>query len=121
MLFRTIEVLDSAYTAGHIWISDIISLFITLLSHFKVSPGNLQHFSSVGSSLWLLPFLMKLLFSTDNNTLSVKEHEPKISNCGTLKLLTSVVCSCLMHIGDESTVLQMIEKVIIDQIVSHLN
>ncbi|KAI6677920.1 hypothetical protein NL676_038716 [Syzygium grande] len=90
VLFRTIEVLDSAYTAGHIWISDIISLFITLLSHFKVSP--------------------------DNNTLSVKEHKPKISNCGTLKLLTSVVCSCLMHIGDESTVLQMIEKVIIDQI-----
>ncbi|XP_056161020.1 uncharacterized protein LOC115685680 isoform X2 [Syzygium oleosum] len=89
VLFRTIEVLDSAYTAGHIWISDIISLFITLLSHFKVSP---------------------------DNTLSVKEHEPKISNCGTLKLLTSVVCSCLMHIGDESTVLQMIEKVIIDQI-----
>ncbi|KAF8012918.1 hypothetical protein BT93_I0932 [Corymbia citriodora subsp. variegata] len=89
VLIHTIEVLDSAYTAGHIWISDIISFFITLLSHFKVSP---------------------------DNTLSVKELEPKISTCRNLRLLTSVVCSCLLHIGDESTVLQMIEKVIIDQI-----
>lgn len=88
VLFCTIEVLDSAYTAGHIWISDIISFFITLLSRFKVSP---------------------------DNALPVKEVEPKISNCGTLRLLTSVVCSCLLHIGDESMVLQMIEKVIIDQ------
>ncbi|XP_030525125.1 uncharacterized protein LOC115737229 isoform X2 [Rhodamnia argentea] len=89
VLFRTIEVLDSAYTAGHIWISDIISFFITLLLRFKISP---------------------------DNALPVKEHELKISNCGTFRLLTSVVCSCLLHIGDESMVLQMIEKVIIDQI-----
>lgn len=39
MLFRIIEVLHSAYKAGHIQIADHISFFITLLSRFRVFPG----------------------------------------------------------------------------------
>lgn len=39
ILFRVMEVLHSAYKAGHIQIADYISFFITLLSRFQVYPG----------------------------------------------------------------------------------
>ncbi|RXH81400.1 hypothetical protein DVH24_034821 [Malus domestica] len=39
VLFRTIEVLNSAYKSGHIQIVDHISFLITLLSRFRVFPG----------------------------------------------------------------------------------
>lgn len=39
VFFRIIEVLHSAYKAGHIQIADYMSFFMTLLSRFKVVPG----------------------------------------------------------------------------------
>ncbi|KAE8098634.1 hypothetical protein FH972_016679 [Carpinus fangiana] len=89
ILFRIIEVLHSAYTAGHIKITDHISFFITLLSRFKVYPGNMH------------PIL---------------ESDTKIRNRGAFKLLTSVVCSKLSQIGDNSLVFQILEKVTLEQI-----
>lgn len=44
VLFRIIEVLHSAYRDGHIKIADYLSVFITLVLRFKVSPGSLQRF-----------------------------------------------------------------------------
>ncbi|KAJ6330565.1 hypothetical protein OIU76_009205 [Salix suchowensis] len=89
MLFRIIEVLHSAYKAGHIQISDHISFFITLVSRFKVFPEN------------IFP-------ATESNM--------KISNRGTFKSLTNVVCSCLSQMGDNSIVFVILEKVILEQI-----
>ncbi|KAE8125193.1 hypothetical protein FH972_020026 [Carpinus fangiana] len=89
ILFRIIEVLHSAYNAGHIKITDHISFFITLLSRFKVFPGNMY------------PIL---------------ESDPKIRNRGTFKSLSSVVCSNLSQIGDNSLVFQILEKVTLEQI-----
>lgn len=42
ILFRSIEVLHSAYTAGHVKITDYISFIVTLLSRYKVFPGTLE-------------------------------------------------------------------------------
>jgi pre-rRNA-processing protein IPI1 len=44
VLFHTIEILHSAYKDGHINIADYLSVFITLVSRFKVSSGRLQRF-----------------------------------------------------------------------------
>lgn len=38
--------------------------------------------------------------------------------CQTLKSMTTVLCSYMAQMGDNSLVLQIVEKVIIDQIVS---
>ncbi|XP_062167443.1 uncharacterized protein LOC133873715 isoform X1 [Alnus glutinosa] len=89
ILFRIIEVLHSAYTAGHIKITDHISFFITLLSRFKVFPENIY---------------------------PVLESDTKIRNRGTFKSLTSVVCSNLSQIGDNSLVFQILQKVTLEQI-----
>ena len=39
VLFRIIEVLNSAYKAGRVQIADYISFFTTLLSSYRVFPG----------------------------------------------------------------------------------
>lgn len=89
ILFRIIEVLHSAYTAGHIIITDHISFFVTLLSRFKVFPENIN---------------------------PVVESDGKVRNNGTFKSLTNVVCSNLSQIGDSSLVFQILEKVILEEI-----
>ncbi|KAK7294692.1 hypothetical protein RJT34_17585 [Clitoria ternatea] len=86
VLFRTIEILHSAYIDGHIKIADYLSVFITLVLRFQVSP----EISSTG-------------LKSD-------------SLCKTLKSMTTLVCSYMAQMGDNSLVLQMIEKVIIDHI-----
>ncbi|XP_022766966.1 uncharacterized protein LOC111311659 isoform X2 [Durio zibethinus] len=89
VFFRIIEVLHATYKAGHIQIADHISFFMTLLSCFKVFPENIY---------------------------PVIESDVKVSNCGTLKSITSIVCSCLSQMGDSSVVFQIIEKAILDLI-----
>ncbi|KAK7244813.1 hypothetical protein RIF29_39640 [Crotalaria pallida] len=86
VLFRIIEILNSAYKEGHIKIADHLSVFITLVLRFKVSP----EVCSAG---------MKI--------------DPI---CQTFKSITSVLCSYMAQMGDNYLVLQIIEKVIIDQI-----
>ncbi|GAU17504.1 hypothetical protein TSUD_340470 [Trifolium subterraneum] len=83
VLFRTIEILHSAYKDGHINIADYLSVFITLVLRFKVSSvAGLK-----GEAL-----------------------------CKTLKSMTTVFCSYMEQIGNNSLVLQIIEKVVVDQI-----
>ncbi|XVF07541.1 hypothetical protein REPUB_Repub06bG0147900 [Reevesia pubescens] len=89
VLFRIIEVLHAAYKAGHIQIANHISFFMTLLSRFKVFPENIY---------------------------TVRESDVKDSNRGTLKSLTSMVCSCLSQMGDSFVVFQILEKVMPDLI-----
>ncbi|TKY65839.1 Testis-expressed sequence 10 protein [Spatholobus suberectus] len=86
VLFRIIEILHSSYRDGHITIADYLSVFITLVLRFKVS-------LEIGSAG----------FKSD-------------PFCQTLKSMTTVLCSYMAQMGDNSLVLQMIEKVIIDQI-----
>ncbi|RZC03021.1 Testis-expressed protein 10-like isoform B [Glycine soja] len=86
VLFRIIEVLHSAYRDGHIKIADYLSVFITLVLRFKVSP-------EIGSAGF--------------------KSDPL---CQTLKSMTTVLCSYMAQMGDNSLVLQIVEKVIIDQI-----
>ncbi|KAK0587618.1 hypothetical protein LWI29_025899 [Acer saccharum] len=91
VLFRIIEVLHSSFNHGHIQIADHMSFFITLLSRFKVYPE------------YIYPAV---------------ENDVKISNRGTFKSLTNAVCSCLSQMGDDSLVFQILEKVILDQLLS---
>ncbi|KAL2576601.1 hypothetical protein AAZV13_16G085400 [Glycine max] len=86
VLFRIIEVLHSAYRDGHIKIADYLSVFITLVLRFKVSP-------EIGSAGF--------------------KSDPL---CQTLKSMTTVLCSYMAQMGDNSLVLQIVEKVVIDQI-----
>lgn len=44
-----------------------------------------------------------------------------ISNQGTFKSITSIVCSCLSQMGDSSLVFKLLEKMVLDQLVSWLN
>ncbi|GFY87094.1 ARM repeat superfamily protein [Actinidia rufa] len=90
IIFRMIEVLHSAYKVGHIQIADHISFFITLLSYFKVFPEK------------SCPML----------------ENDEISNHGTFMSVTSAVCSCLLQMGDDYLVFQILEKVVLDQLVS---
>ncbi|XP_061963933.1 uncharacterized protein LOC133688459 [Populus nigra] len=85
MLFWIIEVLHSAFKAGHVQISDHISFFITLVSRFK------------------------------ENIFPAIENNMETSNRGTFKSLTNIVCSCLSQMGDNSIVFAMPEKVILEQ------
>ncbi|KAK7339876.1 hypothetical protein VNO77_20562 [Canavalia gladiata] len=86
VLFRIIEILHSVYRDGRIKIADYLSVFITLVLRFKVSP-------EIGSAG----------FKSDQL-------------CQTLKSMTTVLCSYLAQMGDNFLVLQMTEKAIIDQI-----
>ncbi|KAB1219903.1 Testis-expressed sequence 10 protein [Morella rubra] len=91
ILFRIVEVLHSAYTAGHIRITDHICFFIILLSSFKVFPETID---------------------------PVSENDTKITNRGTFKSVTSVVCANLLQIGNSSLVFQILEKVTLGQVPS---
>ena len=52
------------------------------------------------------------------NIFPATESNMKTSNRGTFKSLTNVVCSCLSQMGDNSIVFVILEKVILEQIVS---
>ncbi|CAN4089629.1 unnamed protein product [Withania somnifera] len=88
ILARIMEVLHSAYMAGHIQIAEYISFFITLLSRFQVYPEKVY---------------------------PTEKHEGK-SNRGTFKTVVRAVCSWLSQIGDDVLVLQMLEKSVLDEI-----
>jgi hypothetical protein len=54
------------------------------------------------------------------NIFPATERDMKTSNRATFKSLISVVCSCLSQMGDNSLVFAILEKVILEQIVSWL-
>ncbi|PRQ44133.1 putative pre-rRNA-processing protein IPI1/Testis-expressed sequence 10 protein [Rosa chinensis] len=93
VIIRVIEILHSAYKSGHIQIADHISFFITLLSRFRVLPENVN---------------------------AVMERDVNISNRGTFKSITGIVCSCLSQMGDSSLVFKILEKMVLDQMLQNL-
>ncbi|KAH7688883.1 DNA polymerase Y-family little finger domain-containing protein [Dioscorea alata] len=82
VLLRIIEVLESAFRAAHLPISDYIGFLVTLIARFKVYPGK---FSS-------------------------EENDTKVSKSGIFKSLNSAICSCLSQLGDNSMVLKLLYK-----------
>ncbi|KAK4275424.1 hypothetical protein QN277_018510 [Acacia crassicarpa] len=86
MLSWVIEVLHSAYRAGHIDIADHLSFCVTLLSSFKVSHEVVP------------PGLA---------------NDPSFK---TFKSITRFICRQLTMMGDNSLVLELLEEVILDQI-----
>ncbi|KAL6507777.1 hypothetical protein OROGR_023972 [Orobanche gracilis] len=92
LVVRIIEVLQSAFRAGHIQVADYISFHVTLLSRFRVYPERVD---------------------------PAVKHDEK-SNWRIFKSVTSIVCSCLSQIGDNYLVFQMVEKIIVDQICSEM-
>lgn len=93
ILFRLIEVLHSSYKAGHIQIPEYISFFVTLLSQYEVIPEE-RH--------------------------SGMEKDSKMSNRGTFRVVTGVICSFLYQIGDQSQVLYVLEEAVLDLIACKL-
>ncbi|XP_061338015.1 uncharacterized protein LOC133284896 [Gastrolobium bilobum] len=86
-LFWTIDVLDSAYKAGHIKVTDFLNVFVTLVLRFEVSPD----VSFVGL-----------------------KSDPRRQ---TLRSMTTRLCSYMVQMGNNSLVLQMTEEIIVQQIV----
>ncbi|XP_068647203.1 uncharacterized protein [Aristolochia californica] len=83
ILFRIVEVVHSAYKAGHVQISDHISFLITFLAKFRVIPEQFNLY---------------------------QEKAPTISNRGTYKALVNAVCSCFSQMGDGYLVLEILQK-----------
>ncbi|KAJ9546960.1 hypothetical protein OSB04_019503 [Centaurea solstitialis] len=92
LLFRFLEVLNSAYKAGHIQLVDYISFLVILLARYEVFPESSSH---------------------------AVEKCGK-SNSKLFRSITSAVCSCLSQIGDDRLVLKMLERVVIDLISNKL-
>lgn len=69
VLFRTIEILHSAYKDGHINIADYLSVFITLALRFKVSPGNFDNIHFLFCLLKLVLLSIILLNMNDHKEL----------------------------------------------------
>ncbi|GJU30927.1 armadillo-like helical domain-containing protein [Tanacetum coccineum] len=88
LLLRFLEVLNSAYRAGHLQIADYISFLITLLCRYEVFPENS----------------------------SVSMEKCRKSNSGVFRSVTSTICSCLSQIGDDHLVFKILEGAVIDQI-----
>ncbi|XP_024993388.1 uncharacterized protein LOC112527160 isoform X1 [Cynara cardunculus var. scolymus] len=91
LLFRFLEVLNSAYKAGHIQVVDYISFLITLLARYEVCPESSSVMEKCGKS-----------------------------SSGLFRSITSAVCSCLSQIGDDHLVFKMLEGAVIDQISNKL-
>lgn len=58
------------------------------------------------------------LFISAEEIYTVMEGDKKMSNRGIFKSVTSVVSSCLLQMGEDSLVFQILEEVILDQMVS---
>ena len=64
---------------------------------------------------WFLNLCWFFIFAENVNVI---EKEVNISNQGTYKSITSIVCSCLLQMGDGPLVVILLEKMVIDQMVS---
>ncbi|KAJ0266271.1 Ipi1_N domain-containing protein [Hirschfeldia incana] len=89
VLYRIVEVVHNAYRDGYIQITDHLSFLISLIARFKVVP--------------------------EKGQLAMECNEQETYR-GTLKALTDRVRSYLSKMGDGSLVLQILEKVLFEQI-----
>lgn len=65
---------------------------------------------------WVI-FCMTMWFWHADKGCPILESD-EISNRGSFRSVTTVVCSCLLQMGDDFLVFQMLETVVVDQIVS---
>lgn len=115
LVFRVLEVLQSAFRAGHIQAAGYTSFLVTLLSRFEVYPGTLINlFMQLTLFLHVL-FSMMLHYFAEKVCPAIK-YDGK-SNRKTFKQVTSIICTCLSQLGDDSLVMEMLEKIIVDHIV----
>ncbi|CAN6874647.1 unnamed protein product [Brassica oleracea var. botrytis] len=89
VLCRIVEVVHDAYSTGYIQITDHFSFLTTLVARFKVVQEEGQF------------------------SMECKEQE---THRGTLKAFAELVCLRLSKMGDGSLVLQILEKVLLEQI-----
>ncbi|CAN7141703.1 unnamed protein product [Brassica rapa subsp. narinosa] len=87
VLCRIVEVVHDAYSAGYIQITDHFSFLTTLVARFKVVQ--------------------------DDYGFDIHAEE---THRGTLKAITELVCLRLSKMGDGSLILQILEKVLLEQI-----
>ncbi|XP_047312940.1 uncharacterized protein LOC124916254 [Impatiens glandulifera] len=132
MLVRIIEVLDLAFRAGHIYIADQVSFFITVLSQLKVSPGMSFYLLPVikmcsyivVSVLLQASILCRLHVSKLHLHISYSiwhficftDNERDGNQEDSLKLVTSIISKYLLQMGDNHLILQVLETTVIDQI-----
>ncbi|XP_038692073.1 testis-expressed protein 10 homolog isoform X2 [Tripterygium wilfordii] len=101
VLFRIIEVLHSAFQVGRVQITDHISFFITLLSHFRVFPesdvkiSNLGTFKSMTSAIDSCLSQMgdkPLVFQILENIIieQISSKLPLDNTCAMLRILVSL-------------------------------
>ncbi|GER29010.1 ARM repeat superfamily protein [Striga asiatica] len=128
LVVRIIEVLHSAYRAGHIQVADYISFHVTLLARFQVTRtlcANVISFLlcflyvlfmgiALGSQYGILKKLLCKNNSTEKGYPAVKDNQKP--NWKAYKSITCMVCSCLSQIGDDCLIFQMMEKIIVDQL-----
>ncbi|KAJ4896614.1 ARM repeat superfamily protein [Raphanus sativus] len=91
VLYRIVKVLHDSYKDGYIPITDHFSFIITLIARFRVVRGG------------------SCLESANSAIESVERRET------TFKALTELVCAYLSRMGDSFIVLQIIEKVCVEQ------
>ncbi|WZZ23002.1 hypothetical protein YC2023_124389 [Brassica napus] len=89
VLCRIVEVVHDAYSAGYIQITDHFSFLTTLVARFKVVQVR------------------------DDYGFDIHAEE---THRGTLKAITELVCLRLSKMGDGSLILQILEKVLLEQI-----
>ncbi|CAL9106528.1 unnamed protein product [Musa acuminata var. zebrina] len=87
ILLRIVEVLQSAYKAGHVPISEYIGFLVTQVARFKVFPEK---------------FL-------------VEKNHGNVSNRKTFKSLTDAVFGCLTQMGDSCIMLKLLCKNILNE------
>eukprot|EP00268_Persea_americana_P064657 TRINITY_DN8539_c0_g1_i1.p1 TRINITY_DN8539_c0_g1~~TRINITY_DN8539_c0_g1_i1.p1 ORF type:complete len:884 (-),score=132.86 TRINITY_DN8539_c0_g1_i1:635-3286(-) len=88
VICRAIEVLHSAYKAGHVQITDQISFLVTLIARFKVFPRMVCNGA---------------------------ENDGNISNRATFKAIMNEVCSSLSQMGDGALILKILQKTILNE------
>ncbi|XP_020590599.1 testis-expressed protein 10 homolog [Phalaenopsis equestris] len=82
VVVRIAEVLNSAYRAGHVYISHFIGFLFTLVARFKANP----------------------------NWFCIELKDGNFSSRGSFKFLVDYVSSCLSLMGDNSLVLKLLYK-----------
>lgn len=120
MLYRIVKVLHDSYKDGYIPITDHFSFIITLIARFRVVRGgscleSASFFFLIYQCFVIaLPYsiIMGFMFISDSAIESVERRET------TFKALTELVCAYLSRMGDSFIVLQIIEKVCVEQTVS---
>ncbi|KAK6942537.1 hypothetical protein RJ641_027914, partial [Dillenia turbinata] len=87
------------------------------LCYFISKKFYIHLFKLVMSILQIISFSSSLYFHVTKffRIYPELENDEKISNRGTLKSVTSIICSCMLQIGDNKLVFEILDEVLLDQ------